>query len=59
MLDWLAERSEGAVSAGLADAVRRLERAVDDVFASGRITPFEFGGRDGTKAIAAAVGSNL
>jgi 3-isopropylmalate dehydrogenase len=59
MLDWLSERSDGAVSVALAEAARRIERAVDEVFASGRITPFEFGGSDGTKAISAAVGSNL
>ena len=56
MLDWLAETS--GIPA-LANAAQRIERAVDDVFASGRVTPFEFGGRDGTHAIAAAVGSVL
>jgi len=56
MLDWLAERSgEDALAA----AGARIERAVDAVFASGRIRPFEFGGSDGTKTIAAAVASNL
>ena len=59
MLDWLGERSDGRVGAAPAAAARRLERAVDDVFASGRIVPFEFGGRDGTEAIAAAVASSL
>jgi 3-isopropylmalate dehydrogenase len=56
MLDWLADRRGDAA---LADAARRIEQAVDAVFASGRIVPFEFGGRDGTAAIAAAVASNL
>jgi 3-isopropylmalate dehydrogenase len=56
MLDWLAQRS--GIDA-LAQAAQRIERAVDAVFASGSIVPFEFGGRDGTRAIASAVGSNL
>jgi len=56
MLDWLADRHhEPALSA----AARRIEQAVDTVFAAGTVTPFEFGGRDGTHAIAAAVASNL
>jgi 3-isopropylmalate dehydrogenase len=56
MLDWLAERS--GVEA-LGEAAARIERAVDAVYASGRIAPFEFGGRDGTRAIAGAIASNL
>jgi 3-isopropylmalate dehydrogenase len=56
MLDWLSERT--GVPA-LAQAAQRLERAVDTVFASGKVLPFEFGGRDGTDAIATAVASNL
>jgi len=56
MLDWLAERS--GVDALARDALR-LERAVDAVYASGRLRPFELGGRDGTRAIADAVASNL
>ena len=56
MLDWLADRHGNAA---LADAARRIEQAVDAVFASGRIVPYEFGGRDGTASIAAAVASNL
>jgi 3-isopropylmalate dehydrogenase len=56
MLDWLAERHD---SGPLAEAAKRIERAVDEVFASGRIVPFELGGRDGTNAIATAVASNL
>ncbi len=56
MLDWLAERT--GIDALAADA-RRLERAVDVAYASGKVKPFEFGGRDGTSAIAAAVASNL
>ena len=56
MLDWLAESS--GIDA-LAAAAQRLERAVDAVFAAGKIVPFEFDGRDGTGAIAGAVASNL
>lgn len=56
MLDWLAERSGNEALAG---AAQRLEGAVDTVFASGRIRPWEFGGRDGTAAIRDAVLSNL
>jgi hypothetical protein len=29
------------------------------VFEGGRVRPYEFGGRDGTRAIAEAIGSNL
>jgi 3-isopropylmalate dehydrogenase len=56
MLDWLAQRS--GVEA-LSEASARIERAVDAVFASGSLKPWEFGGRDGTRAIAEAVASNL
>jgi 3-isopropylmalate dehydrogenase len=56
MLDWLAGRSGNEA---LATAGQKLERAVDTVFATGAIKPYEFGGRDGTKAISAAVASNL
>jgi len=56
MLDWLGERH---ANDALGAAARRIEQAVDLVFASGRIVPFELGGRDGTEAIAAAVASNL
>ena len=56
MLDWLAERSGNEA---LARAAGKLERAVDAVFASGRLRPFELGGKDGTAAIRDAVLSNL
>lgn len=56
MLDWLSERSG---MEALAAAGQRLERAVDAVYAGGRIKPYEVGGSDGTAAIAAAVASNL
>jgi len=56
MLDWLADRSGNDA---LAQAAGKLERAVDAVFANGRMRPFELGGRDGTAAIRDAVLSNL
>ena len=56
LLDWLAERSgDGAPER----AARRVERAVDAVFASGKVKPWELGGRDGTRQIRDAVLSNL
>src|SRR5271165_5878291 len=51
MLDWLAERHDHD---GAARAARAIERAVDHAFAVG-LRPCEFGGSDGTAAIAAAV----
>jgi 3-isopropylmalate dehydrogenase len=51
MLDWLADKH--ALPAA-AEAAQRIERAVDKAYAGG-IKPMEFGGRDGTKAIADAV----
>src|SRR5271166_4534771 len=51
MLDWLAERHGHA---GAARAARVIDRAVDRAFASG-LRACEFGGSDGTAAIAAAV----
>ncbi len=56
MLDWLAERSGNEA---LAAAAAKIERAVDAVFASGRVRPHELGGKDGTAAIRHAVLSNL
>ena len=56
MLDWLAERGHGEA---LGHAALRLEHAVDAAFASGRIVPYELGGRDGTRAIADAIAANL
>lgn len=56
MLDWLAERSGNEA---LAQAAFKLERAVDAVFATGRVRPFELGGKDGTAAIRDAVLSHL
>jgi 3-isopropylmalate dehydrogenase len=51
MLDWLADRHghEGA-----AQAARAIEGAVDRAFAGG-LKACEFGGRDGTAAIAGGV----
>ena len=56
MLDWLAERSGNGALAG---AAQKLEHAVEAVFASGEVKPYEFGGRDGTAAIRDAVLSNV
>ncbi len=56
MLDWLAQRSGNEA---LARAAGALEAAVDAVYASGRLRPFELGGKDGTAAIRDAVLSNL
>lgn len=51
MLDWLAERHAHPVAGA---AALRLERAVDRAFAAG-LSPCEFGGGDGTAAVAKAV----
>jgi 3-isopropylmalate dehydrogenase len=56
MLDWLGARHGDDA---LVAAAERLERAVDEVYRSGSIRPYEFGGSDGTRALAAAVASNL
>ena len=56
MLDWLAGRS-GDPAPG--KAARRLERAVDEVFAAGKTIPFDLGGKAGTREIRDAVLSNL
>src|SRR5690349_16642271 len=50
MLDWLADKHSLPAAA---EAAQRIEDAVDKAYASG-IKPMEFGGRDGTKAIADA-----
>jgi 3-isopropylmalate dehydrogenase len=51
MLDWLADRHGHT---GAAAAARTIERAVDRAFAGG-LKPCEFGGSDGTAAVATAV----
>jgi 3-isopropylmalate dehydrogenase len=51
MLDWLADKHGHAVAA---DAARNIEAAVDAAFAGG-LKPAEFGGSDGTAAVARAV----
>ncbi|MGE5535629.1 MAG: isocitrate/isopropylmalate dehydrogenase family protein [Acidobacteriota bacterium] len=51
MLDWLADRYDHPVAT---EAAQRIEAAVDKAYASG-IKPMEFGGTDGTAAIAEAV----
>jgi 3-isopropylmalate dehydrogenase len=55
MLDWLADKHGHEPAA---QAAREIEDAVDRAFAGG-IKPFEFGGADGTAAIARAVGDAL
>jgi 3-isopropylmalate dehydrogenase len=51
MLDWLAEKHDHPPAA---DAALRIERAVDKAYACG-IKPMEYGGNDGTTAVANAV----
>ena len=51
MLDWLADKHDHPPAA---EAASRIERAVDEAYAGG-IKPMEFGGSDGTSAIAGAV----
>ena len=51
MLDWLADKHDHPAAA---EAAQRIERAVDKAYAGG-IKPMEYGGKDGTAAIAKAV----
>jgi 3-isopropylmalate dehydrogenase len=51
MLDWLSQTHDHPPAA---EAAQRIERAVDKAYASS-IKPMEFGGQDGTTAIAKAV----
>jgi 3-isopropylmalate dehydrogenase len=51
MLDWLADKHDHQSAA---DAAIRIERAVDAAYGSG-LKPMEYGGKDGTSAISAAV----
>ncbi|HEY1472987.1 MAG TPA: isocitrate/isopropylmalate family dehydrogenase [Pseudolabrys sp.] len=51
MLDWLSQTHDHPPAA---DAALRIERAVDQAYAQG-IKPMEYGGKDGTAAIAKAV----
>jgi 3-isopropylmalate dehydrogenase len=51
MLDWLADKHDHPQAAA---AAARIDRAVDAAFADG-LKPFEFGGNDGTAAVASAV----
>ena len=52
MLDWLSDQQ---AAPELGRAAAHLEAAVDRVFGARAITPFEFGGTDGTAAITRAV----
>ena len=51
MLDWLADRHDHPPAA---EAALRIERAMDKAYAGG-IKPMEYGGKDGTTAIASVV----
>src|SRR5437660_2942994 len=51
MLDWLADRHGHN---GAAEAAQAIEQAVNRAFAAG-VKPCEFGGRDGTAAVAKAI----
>ena len=55
MLDWLGDKHDHPPAS---DAALRIERAVDAAYAGG-IKPMEFGGADGTAAIAGAVLESL
>ena len=52
MLDWLADRHGDT---RLADGAVLIDKAVQQVFASGTVRPLEFGGADGTAAITSAI----
>ena len=52
MLDWLGQRHRDAK---LGEGARLLEDAVRNALADGRVKPFEFGGKDGTREITDAV----
>jgi 3-isopropylmalate dehydrogenase len=52
MLDWLGDRHDDI---RLKDGAALIDRAVEQVFSSGQVRPFEFGGTSGTADIARAV----
>jgi 3-isopropylmalate dehydrogenase len=56
MLDWLAARH---ADAALTNAARVLERAIEQPFARGEMLTFDFGGSDGTEAVARKVIAEL
>jgi 3-isopropylmalate dehydrogenase len=56
LLTWLGDR---AGDQGCKQAGKLLEQAVENAFASGSTMPMEFGGGDGTSAIAKAVEAEL
>lgn len=56
MLDWLGTR-HGMPAAN--EAGTRLDRAVNDAFASGTLRSYELGGTDGTQRIADAIAAGL
>ncbi len=55
MLDWLADKHDHPAAA---EAAQRIESAVDKAYAGG-LKPMEYGGTDGTAAIAKAVMATL
>lgn len=56
MLEWMADRTGDT---RLQDAATLIDTAVQSVFASGSVRPFEFGGQDGTVAVTRAIVANL
>jgi 3-isopropylmalate dehydrogenase len=56
MLQWLAQRQDNS---RLADGAQMIEQAVERAFAERAVTPFEFGGSNGTRDITRAVVERL
>jgi 3-isopropylmalate dehydrogenase len=56
MLSWLGQRHSDQ---RLLDGAALIDRAVEDVFSSGQVRPFEFGGSNGTADITKAVIQSL
>jgi 3-isopropylmalate dehydrogenase len=56
MLSWLAQRHDDQ---RLLDGATLIDRAVEHVFSSGQVRPFEFGGSNGTADITKAVIQSL
>jgi len=52
MLEWLGERHG---ETRLADGAALIEKAIGEIFASGKIRPIELGGRHGSQAVTRAV----
>jgi 3-isopropylmalate dehydrogenase len=56
MLDWLGERHGNP---RLLEAATNLERAIEAAFSEGRLRPMEFGGDQGTEAVAREVARTI